>query len=790
MELNIDFEALTEIIRKADGEGRDSLFEYEVYDFLRLSGSETPPRTKFLPMGKTPNDEDLTGLPGDKVVLKIVSPTILHKTDVGGVMVGQNRPIRLRSRFRRMTSEVPERYADWIERNRAAAPAAYCTLEGDALRKAIKADVTGVLLCEYMPPDSHEFGNEMIVGIRRTREFGMVINAGVGGTHTEMYASRFRKGQAAVAASTEMIDGETFFELFKTTVAYRTMAGLTRGGKRIVTDEQLIECFSSFIPIANQYSPMNRSAPFVIEELEINPFAFTDFLMVPLDGLCKFSTPTALPPARPIHKIDNLLHPKSIGVVGVSSKGMNIGRIILQNILACGFDKEKVFIVRPGGGEIDGVKCVPSLSEAGEKLDLFVLAVSADQVPDMVAEIADGDLAETVLLIPGGLGETKGSEGKQQAIKEKINAAHLHDGGGPLFLGGNSLGILSHPGRYDTLFIPEEKLPKDHDEKERKTAFISQSGAYMITRMSKLPFMDPAYALSIGNQVDLTAGDLMRFFKNDPSIDILAVYIEGFQDLDGLAFAGAVREAVLAGKDVIFYKAGRTPEGKSATSGHTASLAGNYTVCESCVAQAGAMVARTFTEFEELYKLAAGLHDKTMGGTRIGAVSNAGYESVGMADNILGNDYRLTLESFTPETSERLAEILKESRLDTLVDVKNPMDINPMATDATYEAIMEAVIKDANIDMLVLCLVPLTGALKTLEDTLADDSSIARRVPRLVQKFDKPVVAVVDSGRLFDPLENMLQESGVVTFRSSDRAVWTLGRYARARLFAEELRRG
>lgn len=644
------------------------------------------------------------------MVLKIVSPTVLHKTDVGGVMVGQNIPIRLRSRFRRMTSEVPERYADWIERNRAAAPAAYGSLEGDALRKAIKADVTGVLLCEYMPPDSQEFGNELIVGIRRTREFGMVINAGVGGTHTEMYASRFRKGQAAVAASTEMIDGETFFELFKTTVAYRTMAGLTRGGKRIVTDEQLIECFSSFIAIANHYSPMNPDAPFVIEELEINPFAFTDFLMVPLDGLCKFSKPTALRPARPIHKIDNLLHPKTIGVVGVSSKGMNIGRIILKNILACGFDREKVFIVRPGGGEIDGVKCVPSLSEAPEKLDLFVLAVSADQVPDMVAEIADGDLAETVLLIPGGLGETKGSEGKQQAIKEKINAAHLRDGGGPLFLGGNSLGILSHPGRYDTLFIPEEKLPKDHDEKERKTAFISQSGAYMITRMSRLPFMDPAYALSIGNQVDLTAGDLMHFFKDDPSIDIIAVYIEGFQDLDGLAFAHAVREAVLAGKDVIFYKAGRTPEGKSATSGHTASLAGDYTVCESCIAQAGAMVARTFTEFEELYKLAAGLHGKRVGGTRIGAVSNAGYESVGMADNILGNDYRLTLESFTPETSQRLAEILKESRLDTLVDVKNPMDINPMATDATYEAIMEAVITDAGIDMLVLCLVPLTGA--------------------------------------------------------------------------------
>ena len=103
---------------------------------------------------------------------------------------------------------------------------------------------------------------------------------------------------------------------------------------------------------------------------------------------------------------------------------------------------------------------------------------------------------------------------------------------------------------------------------------------------------------------------------------------------------------------------------------------------------------------------------------------------------------------------------------------------------------METVLDDPGIDMLVLCLVPLTGALKTLSDDIKAEDSIARRVPALAGKSEKPVVAVVDSGRLFDPLEEVLQTSGVVTFRSADRAVWTLGRYARARLFAEELRRG
>ncbi len=79
--------------------------------------------------------------------------------------------------------------------------------------------------------------------------------------------------------------------------------------------------------------------------------------------------------------------------------------------------------------------------------------------------------------------------------------------------------------------------------------------------------------------------------------------MEGFSNLDGLIFAEAVKEAVPKGKEIIFYKAGRTPEGKSATSGHTASIAGDYMVCESCISQAGAMVAENFTIFEGLLLL-------------------------------------------------------------------------------------------------------------------------------------------------------------------------------------------
>ena len=196
-------------------------------------------------------------------------------------------------------------------------------------------------MVQFMPPDSEAFGNELIVGIRRTREFGMIINAGLGGVDTELFAASFRKGRAFTAASTELTDGRTFFERFRATITYQKMAGLARGQRRIVTDEQLLECFSSFIALANHYSPVNPDAPFIIEELEINPFAFTDFLMVsagrPVPVLA-----AGTPPARPgpIAKIDRLLHPEAIGLIGASATRMNFGRIIPEQYRGRG--------VRPG----------------------------------------------------------------------------------------------------------------------------------------------------------------------------------------------------------------------------------------------------------------------------------------------------------------------------------------------------------------------------------------------------------------------------------------------------------
>jgi acyl-CoA synthetase (NDP forming) len=415
------------------------------------------------------------------------------------------------------------------------------------------------------------------------------------------------------------------------------------------------------------------------------------------------------------------------------------------------------------------------------------VAVAAENVPGLIEEIMDSGKALSVLLIPGGLGETPDSRAMAERIMARISAGHRL-GDGPVFLGGNSMGVISHPGRYDTWFIPEEKLPKARGEHRRNSAFISQSGAFMATRMSRIPDLDPAYLISIGNQNDLTHGDFLAYFKDHPDMDVIGVYCEGFNDLDGVHFTRAVRQAVLGGKEVVFYKAGRTPEGQTATSSHTASLAGDYTVCQSCLTQAGAMVARSFGQFAELYMLAKGLHAKTIAGNRMAAVSTAGFEAVGMADNITADDYELRMASFHKTTVERIGRALEACGLHRLVEVKNPLDMNPAATDALFVEVVQALAQDPGVDVAVIGMIPLTPSMSSLD--LDQSQNIAERVGDVAGQSSKPIVAVVDGGEMYNPFAAMLRERGMVVFRDADRAVKALGVYVQARLNAESLRRG
>ncbi|MEJ2581336.1 MAG: acetate--CoA ligase family protein [Acidobacteriota bacterium] len=776
----IDSERIDQILAAAHAQGRTNLYEHECYDIQEAIGAEAAPAYRLIPIGARPTAADLDHLTGDKVVLKVVSPDITHKTEAKGVRIVAREIGAVEAAFDLMLREVPETYAAYLEDHQGEVPPNLAGRRGHGLEQRITDRVVGILLCSYMPPDAQGFATELFVGIRLTEEFGPIITAGLGGVEMELLARQTRKGAAVAIAPTGTTNGEQFFELFRGTLSYDRLSGAMRGSRRLLDDTILIECFQAYVDLANHFSAMNADAAFHLEEVEVNPYAASGGRMAPLDGVCRFCPATRRAEPRPIDKIGSLLKPASAGIIGVSEHSRNMGRIILENIIAAGFAQEKVAIVHPSATEIDGIPCVASVADLPEKVDLFVVAVGAAQVASVIEDLIGHDKAKTVILIPGGIGEKEGSQDLETKLRERIREAHHRNGGGPLFLGGNSLGVISHPGHFDTMFIPDAKLPKSRGKHARKLCFISQSGAFIISTLSRMPWLDPAYALSIGNQIDLTAGDLLSYIKDDPEVEVFAVYMEGFQPCDGYTFAAAVKETVALGKDVVFYKAGRTSEGRSATAGHTASVAGDYAVCENAIAQAGAFVAGDFNEFSDFLRVTLPLRGKTAAGNRLAAISNAGYESVGMADSIRRNGAELVLPPFTARTDEALAKVLADNRLAGLVDVKNPFDITPMAGDTVYTDILVEVLGDDGVDAAVVGIVPLTPALQTLapgeghRESILDPGSIAQLLPGVAKSSDKPVIAVVDSGVLFDPLVEALRAGGLPVFRSADRAVKAL----------------
>jgi acyl-CoA synthetase (NDP forming) len=792
--IEIDYSDINNQLSKVSANDRNALYEHEVYQLLEYTGAVQVPIFQFIEKSRQISEQQLKHFSGDKVVLKIVSQSIIHKTEAGGVKIIANDRDVIQSSMACMLNDVPKTYQKYLEdKSERDLHDPYRDLSGDQLQQAIKDDIIGVLVVEYLSFDSEKLGAEILVGIRNTREFGQTISAGFGGVNTEIIAEGFSKGLSVASASVAMNDGESFFEKFKNTLAYKLLSGQTAGRDRLIDDDSLIGCFNTLINLAKFYSPSNPDAPFIIDELEINPFTFIQNKMTPLDGICRFSKPKPMLNSRPITKIGKLLHPSSIGIIGVSAEKMNFGRIILGNLIASGYEKSNITIIRPNTDEIDGVKCIESLAALEHKLDLFIVAVGADTVFGLVDEMLETNSVESVMLIPGGLGETVASRERAAEMNAKINAAHAKGDGGPVFLGGNCLGIVSHPGGYDSWFIPKEKLPLPRKKEKRNAAFISQSGAFMITRMSQNPWFDPAYMAALGNQNDLSHGDMLSYFVDNPTVDIIGVYVEGFNDLDGLYFANAVRRAVCKGKQVVVYKAGYSTAGQDATMGHTASIAGDYDICDEILQQAGAITCKTISDFNDVFYLATMMHDKTITGNRLGAVSGAGFETVAMADSIQVENVSMQMAQLKPETNLRLKEILSAKRLDALMEVRNPFDINPGADDEAHLLCTEAFCADPHVDAVVVGLDPLSPMMRTMEKSRRPDfdihseKSIAQTLPKLVASQAKPIIGVMDGGELYTSVIENLKDDGVTVFRSCDRAVSALTKYIDGRLKAQRL---
>jgi acyl-CoA synthetase (NDP forming) len=210
-------------------------------------------------------------------------------------------------------------------------------------------------------------------------------------------------------------------------------------------------------------------------------------------------------------------------------------------------------------------------------------------------------------------------------------------------------------------------------------------------------------------------------------------------------------------------------------------------VCKAVLEGAGAIVAGSLFDFENLIKGFIDLADKTVRGKRVGLLSNAGFESVIMADS-LENGTRLDLAPLKEATRKRLTEALAPLGIDKLQDIKNPLDVTPVADDAVFCECARILLEDPGVDCAVVSPVPMTPAMQTLApgeghtENIFHAGSTSSRLIEIFRSTDKPFVVNVDAGAAYDPLAAHLEAAGIPVFRRSDEAVKFLRLYINARL--------
>lgn len=714
------------------------LNEIEVYKILNSYGINVP---KFFYFQK-PYDinmilNDALNLQGDKVVIKIVSSTNIHKTDTGGVKI-VNKNIQ---DIRRALDEI----------------------------SSIEKD--GVAIIEFLP-HSAGLGEEVLIGVKYDDAFGYIITVGPGGTYTERIIKSVRKEYLPeFILCPSNID--VIYEFVKNSWTFSYSTGKVRGVSKKCEVDEIVKTIKSFMDLVEDFKKNNK----FIEELEVNPFIISSGKLYAGDGVLRLRK--KISPKRNIPTdiaIRSIIEPKTVAFCGVSDKKYNMARIILNNTIKAGFPKENLYIIKDGVNEIDGVSCYSSLSLIPKKIDMYVVAVPVEGVVEVLKEAGESGKVNGVVLITGGVGEKSGTEDVQNEIIKIIKDAREKN---PDFAlnGGNCMGIVLNRSNVNTFFIPDYKMkpPVGRNQHMVPTAFVSQSGAFVISTLTKIPYIIPDYTITVGNQQDVTVVDYIDYFSKQ-DIKVILSYIEGFKTNDGRRLVDIAKRMKKDGKILILYKAGRTSIGQKAVMGHTASIAGDYIVFEKLLKDAGALICDNFDEFCDIACISSYASSHNFKNLNSFFISNAGFETTGMGDNIS----ILEVNQGDGRLRDRINSILKKYKLDSIVDFKNPMDLTPMASDQVIAEIIRAVYESGLYSVIFTSAVPLTPAMNTVESQNSPDKlekSFINLISDLVDKKDIFIPICVASGDLYNPYVDYALNKGFIVFRSVDRMVKAFEKY-------------
>lgn len=434
-------------------------------------------------------------------------------------------------------------------------------------------------------------------------------------------------------------------------------------------------------------------------------------------------------------KLDAIFHPKSIAVVGASTRAGTVGNDIFRNLLYAEFNGS-VYPVNPKATSIFGVHAYASLADIPAAIDLAVLIVPAATILHVVDEaIAKG--VKALVVISAGFKEI-GAEGAalEAKLRDKVREAGI-----PL-VGPNCLGVINTDPNVRMNAAFGRKMPEPGN-----LAFISQSGALCTSVLDYAEERQMGFSkfISFGNKADINEIDLLAYLAKDEKTSVIAMYLEDVTN--GRQFIETVRKIFWeTHKPMLCLKSGRSPEGAKAVSSHTGSLAGSDSVYNALLSQSGVQRVETIAELFD-YAALYTVQPMPRGG-RIAIVTNAGGPGIMATDAAVR--YGLKLAELTDDTKEKLKKSLPQT-----ASLRNPIDVIGDARADRYKAALRTVLEDENVDMGLVILTP---------QSMTDIEETAAAVPESIPGIDKPVVCSFMGARDVAAGVRILRTAGVPNY--------------------------
>lgn len=408
------------------------------------------------------------------------------------------------------------------------------------------------------------------------------------------------------------------------------------------------------------------------------------------------------------HYLSLLFSPRSVAVIGASSRTDSVGGVVFRNMLDSGY-QGKLYAVNPNHAEIQGVTAYAGIESIPEPVDLAVIITRAATVPGIIESCGKRGV-RFALVLSAGFRET-GPQGAalEQAVVE--NARRY----GMRLIGPNCLGILCPASGLNVTF-------SNGGAKAGGLALISQSGAFCTAIMdwAKPNGVGFSSIISMGSAAGMDFGEILDYLASDPHTDSILLYIEGIQHVR--SFMSALR-ATARIKPVFIVKAGRHAAGSKAAFSHTGALVGADDVFDAALQRAGVVRVDTIVQ---LFSAAQALSTHFRpSGNRLAIVTNGGGPGVMAADRAA--DLGVALAALSNETLAQLDALLPATW-----SRSNPLDIIGDATAERYRHAVAHCLQDDGVDGVLVILTP---------QAMTQPLEVAQAVIELAAKFDKPLIA-------------------------------------------------